>query len=70
MKIVAFGASSSKHSINKQFAKFTTTQFGNAEILVHFSLPKFQENFDAKSGFTNDELKNSFIYSLNLVKSC
>lgn len=36
-----------------------------AEILGHFCLPNFKENFDLSQGIINDELKNDF---LQLIK--
>lgn len=54
MKIVAFGASSSKHSINKQFAIFTANQFDNADIEVldlnDFPLPLFSVDLESEKG--------------------
>lgn len=40
-----------------------------AEIITHFSLPEFQENFDNENGINNEELKNAFNEKINLVKS-
>ncbi|MBL7789524.1 MAG: NAD(P)H-dependent oxidoreductase [Chitinophagales bacterium] len=38
-----------------------------AEILGHFCLPKFQENFDAEKGIINEELKDEFNSLLNKI---
>lgn len=40
-----------------------------AEIITHFSLPNFQENFEIENGITNEELKNTFFDKINLVKT-
>jgi NAD(P)H-dependent FMN reductase len=40
-----------------------------AEIVGHFSLPKFYENFEPQSGITNSDLKNSFDNIIQEVKS-
>lgn len=54
MKIVAFGASYSKQSINKEFAIFTANQFRNAEIEVldlnNYNLPLFTVDVESEIG--------------------
>ena len=37
-----------------------------AEILGHFCLPNFNENFDAAQGIVNSELKEAFLEILNI----
>jgi chromate reductase len=53
-KIVAFGASSSKTSINKQFAIYTANQFENAIVelldLNNFELPVFSIDKEKETG--------------------
>jgi len=55
MKIVAFGASSSKQSINKKFAVFAAEQFKNAEIeildLNSYKVPLFTVDVESEIGF-------------------
>lgn len=54
MKIISFGASYSKTSINKQFAHYTAQQFENADLelldLTHFPLPLFTTDVEAEMG--------------------
>ncbi|MEP7268791.1 MAG: NAD(P)H-dependent oxidoreductase [Saprospiraceae bacterium] len=54
MKVKAFGASYSKHSINKSFAVFATTKFEDAEIeildLNDFPLPLFTVDVEKSQG--------------------
>lgn len=53
MKTVAFGASSSKHSINKSFAHYTALLLDpNAELLdlADFPLPVFSVDLDREEG--------------------
>lgn len=54
MKILAFGASYSSTSINKQLATFTASQFSGNEIeildLNYFDLPIFTVDREAKNG--------------------
>ena len=54
MKIIAFGASTSKNSINKKFASFAANQFVGAEIeildLNDFALPVFSVDLEAEIG--------------------
>lgn len=55
MKILAFGASSSKNSINKKFATYATTFFENADIeilnLSQFEMPVFSVDKEKDNGF-------------------
>ncbi|MFN5417183.1 MAG: NADPH-dependent FMN reductase [Flavobacteriia bacterium] len=57
MKILAFGASYSSTSINKQFATFAAKQFSGNEIeildLNHFDIPIFTVDREAKEGHPN-----------------
>ena len=52
--IITFGASSSKNSINKTFAKWTADQITNAEIieldLNDFEMPLFSVDKEAADG--------------------
>ncbi|WP_298120799.1 NADPH-dependent FMN reductase [Flavobacterium sp.] len=53
-KIIAFGASSSKTSINKQLATFAANQFQNASVeildLNNFEMPIFSTDRETESG--------------------
>lgn len=53
-KIIAFGASSSRHSINKQFATYTANQFKNASIeildLNNYEMPIFSVDRESETG--------------------
>ncbi|MEO8234320.1 MAG: NAD(P)H-dependent oxidoreductase [Flavobacterium sp.] len=53
-KIIAFGASSSKTSINKQFATYTANQFKNSEVEVldlnDFEMPVFSTDKEKENG--------------------
>lgn len=53
-KILAFGASSSTKSINKQFAEYAAQQFDHAEIelldLNNYEMPLFSVDKEAKNG--------------------
>ncbi len=40
-----------------------------AQIIGQFSLPKFNENFNAEKGILNEELNTSFLKELNAVRS-
>jgi len=55
MKIVAFGASFSKRSINKKFAGFAAEQFKNVEIEVldlnNYKVPIFTVDLESEIGF-------------------
>lgn len=54
MKIIAFGASNSKQSINKQLAVYAASQFKNAEVEVldlnDFELPLFGVDIEKELG--------------------
>ncbi len=54
MKIIAFGASTSKKSINKSLAAFASSLVDGAEVEVldlnDFELPLFSENKEAEIG--------------------
>ncbi len=54
MKIIVFGASHSKQSINKQFAEFAARQFNDATIEVldlnQYQLPLFTVDVEAEIG--------------------
>lgn len=54
MKIIAFGASYSKHSINKQFATYASEHFAYAEVEVidlnNYPLPLFTVDLEAEIG--------------------
>lgn len=39
-----------------------------ARIIEFFSLPSFNDNFDDKSGLTNDDLKNALLKKIGTVK--
>ena len=58
MKIVAFGASYSKKSINKKFAGFAAKQFENAEIeildLNNYKLPLYTVDEESEKGIPDD----------------
>ena len=53
-KIVVFGASSSKKSINKELSIYASNQFENAEIIIldlnDFEMPIFSEDKESKYG--------------------
>ena len=53
-KIVAFGASNSKNSINQQFAKFTASQIPNSEVQIvdlnNFEMPIYSIDRENKAG--------------------
>jgi chromate reductase len=53
-KILAFGASSSKTSINKQFATYVANQFGNSEIeildLNDYEMPIYSVDKESDTG--------------------
>ena len=54
-KIIAFAGSSSKHSINKQLATYTTTLFNNAEVeildLNDYEMPLYSVDKEKENGF-------------------
>ena len=63
MKIIAFGASSSKHSINKQFATFVANQLTGNEIEVldlnDYEMPLYSFDKEQENGFP--QLAHNFI---------
>lgn len=60
MKILAFGASTSKNSINKTFASFTASQFENTDIEVldlnDFDLPIFNVDLEKEKGIPENAI--------------
>ena len=54
MKILAFGASNSKNSINKKLAAYAASFFENADIILidlnDFEMPIFSVDREAQSG--------------------
>lgn len=67
MKILAFGASYSKHSINKEFAAYTSQHFIPAEIdvldLNDYPLPLFTVDVEAEKGLP--EVIDDFLAKIN-----
>ncbi|MDR0802715.1 NAD(P)H-dependent oxidoreductase [Fluviicola sp.] len=60
MKIVAFGASTSKFSINRQFAHFAARQFDAGVNLIDlndFEMPLFSVDKEQKNGFPDEARK-------------
>ena len=61
MKILAFGASTSSNSINRQFANHTAGQIANAQTtdldLREFTLPIFSEDEEEANGIPDDARK-------------
>ena len=68
MKIITFGASSSKNSINKTFAHYTAQQFQNATIefldLNDYSLPLFSVDSENEMGIPQNA-KDFYLKMLN-----
>lgn len=66
-KIIAFGASSSKNSINKQLASYAASQFNGAEIelldLNDYEMPIFSLDKEAENGIP--ELATDFFNKLS-----
>ena len=66
-KIIAFGASSSKNSINKQLATYAASQFKDAEIeildLNDYEMPIFSLDKEAENGIP--ELATQFFNKLS-----
>ena len=62
-KIVVFGASSSKKSINKELSIYASNQFENAEIIIldlnDFEMPIFSEDKESKYGIP-EKAKNFY----------
>jgi NAD(P)H-dependent FMN reductase len=72
MNILSFGASASKHSINKQFAHFVADQFGTDKTskidLIDFPLPVFTVDEEKENGFpANVHLFLEKIYAADLI---
>ncbi|MBU2060849.1 MAG: NAD(P)H-dependent oxidoreductase [Bacteroidetes bacterium] len=69
MKIVAFGASPSKNSINKKLATYAASLFENAEVEVldlnDFSMPIF--SIDVEEGIGQHALAQSFLDKMALA---
>ncbi|MFH7015033.1 NADPH-dependent FMN reductase [Flavobacterium sp. FlaQc-47] len=63
MKIIAFGGSNSKHSINKHFATYAAGLFENAEVEVldlnDFAMPLFSVDLEKEMG--QHELAKAFL---------
>jgi chromate reductase, NAD(P)H dehydrogenase (quinone) len=68
-KIIAFGASSSKNSINKQLATYTANQFKNASVeildLNDYELPIFSVDKETETGIP--QLANDFYNKLGIA---
>ena len=68
-KIIAFGASSSKTSINKQLATYVANQFQNAEVeildLNDFEMPIFSSDKETENGIP--QLAHNFYEKLGTV---
>lgn len=60
-KILAFGASSSKNSINKQFATYVANQFNNAQIeildLNDYEMPVFSVDKEKENGIAKEAIE-------------
>lgn len=72
MKIIAFGASTSKQSINKQLAIYSANQFENAEIeildLNDFPLPVYSVDLERENGVPDTaKLFYDKLQSANLI---
>lgn len=67
MKIIAFGASYSKQSINKKLASYVANQFGSHEVEVldlnHYGLPVFTVDLENENG--HPEIIQHFIQKLD-----
>lgn len=63
MKIIAFGASPSKNSINKKLATYATSLFGNTEVEVldlnNYQMPVFSVDVEVEIG--QHELAKAFL---------
>lgn len=61
--VIAFGASNSKQSINKQFAEFAATQLTSVESIIldlnDFELPLYSIDLEKKSGIPANALRFS-----------
>jgi chromate reductase len=66
MKIVAFGGSNSKHSINKHLATYATSLFENADVEVldlnDFAMPLFSVDLEKEVG--QHDLAKAFLAKL------
>ena len=64
-KIIAFGASSSRNSINKQLATFAANQFKNTEVeildLNDYEMPLFSVDKEKENGNNRTILLNLFL---------
>jgi len=72
MNILSFGASASKHSINKQFAHYVADQLGIYETgkidLIDFPLPIYTVDAENENGFpANVHLFLEKVYSADLI---
>lgn len=67
MKVLAFGASNSKHSINQQLALYVAHQIPSAEIttldLNHFEMPIF--SVDKETPGKNQPLAEAFLHAIS-----
>ncbi len=58
MKIIAFGASNSKNSINKKLATYATTYFNSADVVIldlnDFEMPVFSVDKEKDNGFPKE----------------
>lgn len=61
MKILAFGASASKHSINKQLAHYTADQFIGHQVekidLLDFPAPLYTVDLEKEKGFPSSTVR-------------
>jgi chromate reductase len=68
-KIIAFGASSSKNSINKQLATYTANQFKNASVEVldlnDYEMPLFSVDKESNNGIP--QLAHDFYEKLGIA---
>ena len=69
MKIVAFGASNSKKSINKEFASFAANQFNSTSVEVldlnDYPLPIYSVDLETEEGFP----ENAVLFHQKLKES-
>jgi NAD(P)H-dependent FMN reductase len=70
-KIIAFGASSSKKSINKKLADYAANQIKDSTVhlldLNNFEMPIYSIDFENENGKEN--LAKKKVYQIILVKS-
>ncbi len=61
--VIAFGASNSKQSINKQFVQFTANKLRNTEVIIldlnDFELPIYSIDLEKKSGIPDNAIRFS-----------